>query len=156
MNAKQISKLWWRLYKLHQVVKKAAAEDPGLVSFEKVLEKLQREAQQLAEGRKLEEAKKKDKGEVLWTLYFPRDGETFLSDRKVLTRTPNTLTSEGTWFGKTVWVVSPESAYKFDYQAYGHQPWPLPDPAVMRNRAERVAKQWPVREREIASREVAA
>lgn len=80
-------------------------------------------------------AARKDKGQVIWTLFFPREGAWV--KQRTITRTPNTLVLENEYWSipePTRCVCHPLNAYA-DLRAK----WKLPDPKLMAERAALVA-----------------
>ena len=88
MNAKALHKLSWRLLKLRKTLEEASKKDLALRPFFDSADVLCTQSYKLADVRALAEAKKADRGAVLWPLYFPR--EYAWEERSMVMRTPRT------------------------------------------------------------------
>lgn len=75
----------------------AKTQDPALGEMVKQLEAMERLLWKLRERRELEEAQAADRGEVCWSVIHPR-GRHFLDGRRVVVRTPRTITVDGEYW----------------------------------------------------------
>jgi hypothetical protein len=121
-----------RLWRARQLIKKEP-ELHGL--YTKLNEEWNRAY--LAVGRaKLDLARRADKGQVLWTLFFPR-GDSGWDRQKVIVRTPRTRAETSSFFTDDKTPVV--SLTEMDPYADLNRSWPLPDLAQMDRRAKLVA-----------------
>lgn len=95
MGVVRLGRIHHQLFKLERELKAALAADYGLQGIHGQVDKLGREVYQLLEERRLAEARRKDKGEILWTIYRPRQG---WMDRVGSTiRTPHLTIRKSSW-----------------------------------------------------------
>jgi hypothetical protein len=137
MNSARLKKLAWSAYKMADRLKKEGARDAELVALHKLAEDLQRAMWRLAQSRELVEAERKDKGAVVWELFFPRRG--FFGGGR-LKRTPNRMldTTYAT-LDEAVYVRRPEEADKELDQAWHREPFDL---VKFREHATKVDRHW--------------
>lgn len=129
MNANTLNKLSYRLLKLRKRLEEGKKGDAGLQPLFELADKLWSETYRLAERREIEEARRKDGGEIVWELFFPRDYG--WERQKVLTRTPNLLIETSSFSGNA-FTRRRQPAAAFLELA---EAWKPADPGRMRARA---------------------
>ena len=132
MNAKRLQKVSFRLLKTMQMLEKAAKTDPGIVPLAKQAHQLFYASHDLQNERALAEAKKKDKGEILWTLICPRDSS--WSFNKITTRTPNIVVTTSAFECKEFSCVND---WEDPWKQLAKE-WTPADPVKMAERAKMV------------------
>jgi hypothetical protein len=137
-----LRKLSWSLLKQCRRLEAAARVDPGLAEVFRKVDEAWTLTYRLAGQRELAEARRDDKGEVLWTLFFPR--EYYGEQQPCITRTPNLRSERRYLEGEHLRLAVPAAAWSDLAES-----WKPADPNVMANRKERVdrdLKAWLERE----------
>lgn len=99
-----------RLLKMSLSLQKAAKSDPALQPASKLLDDAWQKLYRLEQARQLEVARRKDKGVVLWEIFFPSSGWFY---RRVITCTPNRIIQTSQFSDKvSEGLANPEDAYE--------------------------------------------
>lgn len=135
MTTKQLRGLSWKLLKLGRAAGEAAKRDLTLKPISDLIDQAWTTTYRLADQRERDEARRKDKGEILWTVFFPR--EYAWETQKVVTRTPHMMLTRLSYSKEQhVRVSPPGCAWAELAVEWGRCP---ADPEKMRKRAEMVA-----------------
>lgn len=101
MNANQLRKFSYAMHRAYQKLTPAAKKDPELAAIAEAAQKLWLASGTLADQKLLKLGERKDKGEVLWTVFRPiilgRGEKAYSGGVTEMVRTPNRTSLQYFW-----------------------------------------------------------
>jgi len=143
MTAKQLEKFFRRACEFRNAAEQAAKLEPSFRAISEAMHDLPMKVLALKDQRENDEAARKDKGQVLWTLYHPMPlPRSIFDEQKVVMRTPNRMIK-----GRDYYLDKPRTYFcnPEDSLSDLKREWQATDVAAVIARSEEAERQWKCR-----------